>query len=295
MTRLAELLVAGVSLGAIYALVAVGFVVIYKGTRVINFAQGSMLLLGGYVVATLSPEIGFWAAVPVGAAVSGLAAVTVRLLMSLSRSEDHMVLTIVTIGVDVVLATELIRRIGPRLLTMDDPWGDGVLQLGPVTVPQARIAATVTAAVLLAGFFAVFAFTDWGVTMRAAADDPETASLMGIRLGRVATLSWLLGGALAAVAGVYLAAFPSAGLDSHAGVVALGAVPAVILGGLDSTHGAVVGALVIGLVESLVNGYGAELAFLGRGFGSVAPYLVMAAVLLWRPSGLFGTRELARV
>ena len=295
MTRLVELLVAGVSLGAIYALIAVGFVVVYKGTRVINFAQGSMLLLGGYVVATLSPDIGFWPAVVAGAAASGLAAVVVRVLMSWSSTDDHMVLTIVTIGVDVVLATELIRRIGPRLLTMGDPWGDDVLNLGPVTVPQARIAATVTAALLLAAFFAVFAFTDWGVTMRAAADDPETASLMGIRLGRVATSSWLLGGALAAVAGVYLAAFPSAGLDSHAGVVALGAVPAVILGGLDSLHGAVIGAVVIGLVEALANGYGAELSFLGRGFGSVAPFLVMAAVLLWRPSGLFGTRELTRV
>lgn len=295
MTRLLELLLVGLSLGMLYALIAMGFVVIYKGTKVVNFAQGSLLLLGGYTVARLSGTIGFWAAAAAGLAVAMAGAALIRLLLAGARTHDHMVLALVTIGVDILLTTELTRRIGPRVLALGDPWGAGTVTVAGSTVPQARIAAAVTALVLISGFFVMFTFTGWGVRMRAAAADPETASLMGIRLGRVSAMSWLIGGGLAAVAGVFMAAFPAAGLDGHAGVVALNAIPAVILGGLDSTYGAVVGGLAVGLAETLAAGYGAELSFLGHGIGSVTPYAVMIAVLLWRPSGLFGTRELARV
>lgn len=295
MNRLIELIAAGLSVGAVYALIAMGFVVIYRGTRVVNFAQGSLLLLGGYAVALLSPHTGFWTAALLGILAAAAGALLIRLVMSRSRGQDPMALTMVTIGIDIVLTTELTRRLGTDFLSMGDPWGTAVLHLGGITVPQARVAATVSTILIIGVLFAAIAFTDWGVAMRAAADDPETAALVGIRLRRVSTTSWLIGGALAAVAGVFLAGFPAAGLDSHAGVVALGAIPAVILGGLDSLPGAVLGGVTVGLVESLANGYGSELDLLGRGFGSVAPYLVMVVVLLWRPSGLFGTRELSRV
>jgi branched-chain amino acid transport system permease protein len=294
-TRLLELLVVGLSLGMLYALIAMGFVVIYRGTRVVNFAQGSLLLLGGYMVAILSGRIGFWAAAAAGVAVAMAGGALLRLLLAGARTHDHLVLALVTIGADILLTTELTRRIGPDVLALGDPWGAATVTLAGVTVPQARVAATVIAIALIAGFFALFTFTDWGVAMRAAAADPETAALMGIRLRRVSTTSWLIGGSLAAVAGVFLAAFPASGLDNHAGVVALNAIPAVILGGLDSTHGAVIGGLAVGLAETLAAGYGAELGFLGQGIGTVTPYAVMIAVLLWRPSGLFGTRELNRV
>lgn len=295
MNRLIELVAAGVSVGAIYALIAMGFVVIFRGTRVVNFAHGSLLLLGGYVVALTAPRAGFWMAAVAGILAAAAGALLIRLVMSRLRGPDPMALTMVTIGIDIVLTTELARRIGTDFLPMGDPWGSAVVKLGFITVPQARIAATLCTLLIIVVLFAVFTLTDWGVTMRAAADDPETASLVGIRLRRVSAASWLIGGSLAAVAAVFLAAFPAAGLDSHSGVVALAAIPAVIIGGFDSLPGALLGAMTVGLVESISNGYGSELSALGRGFGSVAPYLVMVAVLLWRPSGLFGTRELSRV
>jgi branched-chain amino acid transport system permease protein len=295
MTRLLELLVIGLSLGTLYALIAMGFVIIYKGTRVVNFAQGSLLLAGAYVVTRLTDTVGFWAAALAGVAIAVVGALLIRALLARARGHDHMALAIATIGIDIVLTTDLIRRIGPDVLAIGDPWGAATVRLGGITLPQARIAAMVTAVLAIGALMALFTYTDWGVRMRAAAADPEAASLMGIRLRRVATVSWLIGGALAAVAGIFMSTFPAAGLDSHAGVIALTAIPAVILGGLDSTHGAVIGGLAVGVVKTLTSGYGAELSFLGSGIGDVAPYLLMVVVLLWRPSGLFGTRELSRV
>ena len=146
-----------------------------------------------------------------------------------------------------------------------------------------------------AAFFAVFKFSDWGVAMRAAAEDGETAALMGIRLGRVSALAWVVAGALAAVAGLFLVGAPTPGVQPGLQAVALRAFPAAILGGLDSTGGALVGGLIIGLAESFTAGYQDQLLFLGRGFGDVMPYVVMILVLLVRPSGLFGTKELTRV
>jgi len=132
--------------------------------------------------------------------------------------------------------------------------------------------------------------------LRACAERPATATLMGIRLGRVAAGTWILAGGLAALAGLFFTAFPSAGISGTVGQAALGAaVPAAVLGGLDSTTGALVGGLAVGLTATFAAGYQEQLAFLGRGFGGVAPYVVMLLVLLVRPSGLFGSREVTRV
>ncbi len=131
--------------------------------------------------------------------------------------------------------------------------------------------------------------------MRAAAESPETAALMGVRLGRVSLGAWAVAGALAAVAALFLTVFPTPGLERATSLAALKAFPAAILGGLDSTTGALVGGLVVGVTESLATGYQSELTFLGRGLGDLAPYLVMTVILLIRPAGLFGTKELARV
>jgi branched-chain amino acid transport system permease protein len=118
---------------------------------------------------------------------------------------------------------------------------------------------------------------------------------MGIRLNRVAATAWALAGALAAIGGLFLTSFPAAGVTGGVGVLALATIPAVVLGGFDSPGGAVVGGLIIGVVSVLTAGYQEELSFLGRGLGGVAPFAVMLLVLLVRPSGLFGTRELTRV
>ena len=296
MTQFIELTISGISLGFVYALVALGFVTIFKATRVVNFALGSFVLLGAYIIARTHASLGFGPAVLLGVAATALMALIVQVvILRRLRGQPMDILAICTIGVDIIMATELTRRIGTKVLDIGDPWNDKVAHLGSISIPQARVAAAVVAILLLAAFFVMHRFTDAGVAMRAAAEDGEAAALMGIRLGRVAAAAWAVAGALAAVGGVFFTTFPTPGVDASVGLSALAAFPAAILGGLDSVLGAVVGGLIIGVVVTLTAGYQDNLAFLGRGLSDVAPYIVMVAVLLVRPAGLFGTRELTRV
>ncbi|MFH8798410.1 branched-chain amino acid ABC transporter permease [Streptomyces sp. NPDC017936] len=298
MTTLLDTLLNGLALGAVYALVALGFVVIFKASGVLNFAHGSLLLLGGYLVAVLHDDLGFAGALAVAVlATAAVAGALDRLLLQRGDPDPKAahVQTIVTIGVDIVLLTDLARRIGGDLLTLGDPWGDAVTGLGPVTVADSRLAAIVVSAVVIGAVFALFRYTPWGLSLRAAAEDTEAAALMGVRLGRVRMLAWCLAGALAALAAVFLAAFPAPGLERTTGQIALKAFPAAILGGMASPPGALAGSLIIGLTEALTAGYQSELHVLGEGFGDVAPYAVMVVVLLVRPTGLFGAKGALRV
>jgi len=296
MNQFVTLVVGGLFLGSIYSLVALGFVTVFKATQVINFAQGSVLLLGAYVIARAHDSIGFWPAVVLGVLAAAVAAVLIdAVFIRRVRDADLGTLAILTLGIDILLLTELTRRIGTDVLNIGAPWGSDVVEALGIRIPASRVIAGGVAMVLVAGFWAAFKFTDWGIAMRSAAEDGETASLMGIRLNRVAAAAWALAGALAAIGGLFLTSFPAAGVTGGVGLVALAAIPAVVLGGFDSPAGAVVGGLIIGVVSVLTAGYQQELSFLGRGLGGVAPYVVMLLVLLVRPSGLFGTREITRV
>jgi branched-chain amino acid transport system permease protein len=164
-----------------------------------------------------------------------------------------------------------------------------------LTIPQTRIAAAIVAVLLLLAFFLAFTRSDWGIAMRSAAADPEAAALMGIRLNRVAAGAWAVAGVLAAIGGAFFVSFPASGVSNATGLLALAAIPVAVLGGLDSTLGAVVGGLMIGVAVTMAAGYQDHIAFLGRGISEVVPYVVLFVVLLWRPTGLFGTREVTRV
>ncbi|MFI9766234.1 branched-chain amino acid ABC transporter permease [Streptomyces sp. NPDC052415] len=298
MTGFLDNVLNGLALGSVYALVALGFVIIFKASGVINFAHGSLLLLGGYLTAVLHDDLGFAGALAVAVLVTaGVAGLMDRFLLQVGGQDAHSasVQTIVTIGVDIVILTDLSRRIGGDLLTLGDPWGDSISGLGPITVADSRLAAIVVSSVVIGGVFALFRYTNWGLALRASAEDMEAAALMGVRLVRMRTLAWCLAGALAALAAVFLAAFPAPGLERTTGQIALKAFPAAILGGMASPPGALAGSMLIGLTEALVAGYQSDLHVLGEGFGDVAPYAVMILVLLVRPNGLFGAKGAARV
>ncbi len=296
MTQFLSLLINGLSLGAIYALIALGFAVIFKATEVVSFMHGSLLLFGAYTIARLNASMNFWVAAAIGIAATALVGLVVeRVLINRLRGAAVISLAILTIGVDILVFTEFTRRIGSDIPNIQQPWGGSVVRLGEIGITANRLIAMLVAAVLIAAFFAVFKFSEWGIAMRAAAEDGETAALMGIKLGRVSALAWVVAAALAAVAGLFLAGSPTPGVSTNVHTVALRAFPAAILGGLDSTGGALVGGLIIGLAESFAAGYQEQLLFLGRGFGDVVPYVVMILVLLVRPSGLYGTKELTRV
>lgn len=299
MTRFFELLVSGLLFGCVYALISMGFVIVFKATNVVNFAHVSVLMLGAFIVAKLNREdVEFLLAVGIAAVVCGIVAALLDVIVvgPLRRRGGGIdALAIITIGLNIVLATELTRQVGVDTIPSGAPWGNDTTEFLGVTVQQTRVAAAITAVILMTIFAIAFKYSDWGVAMRSTADDPETAALMGIRLSRVAMGAWAVSGLLAAIAGAYFISFPAPGVTNATYLLALTAIPAAVLGGLDSTVGAVVGGLIIGAVVTLTAGYQDELSFLGRGLNEVAPYVVLLVVLLWRPWGLFGTREVTRV
>ena len=296
MSYLLTQLANGLSYGLVLGLIAVGFVIVFTATGVLNFAHGSVLLTGAYLVAVLQPTTGFWAAAVagvVGAAVLGVL-VNAVLVRNLAEANPGTA-AILMLGVDILLLTELTRRIGNRVLPLGAPWGADVVALGGVRLPAARVIAAGVAIVLFALLWFLFARTRAGVAMRAAAADGDTAALMGIRLSRTGAAGWALAGGQAAVAGIFLTSFPSPGVAPTVALSAFAAIPAWVLGGFDSVPGAIVGGLVIGVATSLTVGYESQLHFLGNGIGEVVPYAVMILVLLVRPSGLFGRKEAIRV
>jgi branched-chain amino acid transport system permease protein len=294
MDKFLQLLFSGVALGAVYALLALGFVIVFKATQVVNFALAGLLMVGTYCVARFRTVDGypFLVAVLLGVAVALLVE---RVFVRPVVRRSVVAVAIMTIGVDVVLQTEITRRLGIDIVPVGDPWQSATVDVFGITVPQTRVAALVVALVALGGFFAWSKFSDWGIAVRASAENHQTAELMGVRLGRVSATVWLIAAVLAVLAGVFLSAFPAPGVSPTTSAAALRAFPAAILGGLDSTGGALVGGLLIGIAETLTLGYQDQLSFLGEGFSSVMPYVVMVGVLLVRPTGLFGATEATRV
>ena len=286
----------GLSYGLVLSLIAAGFAIVFTSTGVLNFAHGSIVLVGAYLVAVTQPTIGFWPAVLVGILGAALVGVLVNAVLVRHLADPNPgTAAILMLGVDIVLLTELTRRIGNQVLPLGAPWGADVVHIGDIALPAGRVLAAGVAVVVFAGLWFLFARTRLGIGMRAAAADGPTASLMGIRLSRTGATGWALAGVLAALAGIFLTSFPAPGVSPTVALSAFLAIPAWVLGGFDSVPGAVLGGLIIGLVTSLTVGYESDLTFLGRGFGEVVPYLVMIIVLLVRPQGLLGSKEAVRV
>lgn len=297
MTTFLQAIVGGLGQGSVYALLALGFVIIYKSTQVINFAQPALMVVGAMWVYFFGPVLGlsFWLAVPLAMATTALLALLIeRSALRPLVGKPVFVVAIVTIGIDVVLRVVVNRFIGVQVRAVGDPWGLRTIELGGVHVQQRHVAMIVATVLVVAALSLFFKRSRTGLAMRATALDQETALAQGISVGAVFALSWAIAGALATLAGTFVAS--GSVVSQETWIIALKALPAIILGGLDSVPGAVVGGLVIGLVEALVATYQSDYApWLGSNFSLVSPYVVMLLVLLVRPYGLFGTPEVERV
>jgi branched-chain amino acid transport system permease protein len=263
--------------------------------RIISFAQPSLMLAGAVLVSYLVGPVGFYAAVLLAAV--GIAVLALGIERTAIRplvGRPIFVIAIVTIGVDIVIRVIVNGYIGLDVRQVGDPWGLRTISIGSVVVQQRYLAMMATTLVLVAALFAFFRYTRLGLAMRAASYDQEAALAQGVSVSMVFATSWALAGALAAIAGAFVGT--GAGIDQQTWIIAFKALPAIILGGLDSLGGAVVGGLAVGLVESLVATYQPDLApWLGQNFAVVSPYVLMLVVLLIRPYGLFGTPEVERV
>ena len=295
MTELVQCLVRGLGDGSVYALLAFGFVIIYKSMGVISFAQPSLMLAGAVLVTYLVTAMNFYLAVLLGAAAVALLAVGVeRTVLRPMIGKPVFVISIITLGVDIVIRVVVNAYIGLDVRPVGAPWGLSTSRFLGIEVQQRHLVMFVTTMVLVGILFAFFRYSRMGLAMRAVAFDQEVALAQGVSVGLVFMLSWAIAGALATIAGVFVST--GAGVDQQLWIIALKALPVIILGGLDSLGGAVIAGLAIGVVESFVATYGADIApWLGGEFALVTPYLVMMVVLLVRPYGLFGTREVVRI
>ncbi len=298
MTEFLEFCFQGVAIGSRYALVALGFVVIYRATGVINFAQGGFVLLGAYLTynANVTWDLPFAVAVllaVLGGAIVG--ALVEMLILRRMVGQPVFAVIMITIGLLFVIEQATTSIWGFDNLNLGDPWGIDNTEVGGVVMPLRDLWTIGLVAAVLAGFFVYFRRSTMGIAMRATALDQEAAMAQGISVRRVFAVSWAIAGAVAALAGMSLAT-GSAAVRPSISLFALLAFPAIILGGFDSPGGAVLGGIVIGIVQQLTAGYAPEYApWLGNNFHLVMPYVVMVLILMVRPYGLFGTPEVERV
>jgi branched-chain amino acid transport system permease protein len=298
MTTFLQATIAGLSLASIYALLALGFVIIYKAMQVVSFAHPAVMLFGAYMVSWFAVDLGvtFVLAVALGALAAALLGyLSERIAIRPMIGKPLFSIAILTIGLDVVIRTPINNLIGLDLRGVGDPWGFNSWTIFGANLPHRSLAMIVTALVITAFLFLFFRYTRVGLAMRATAIDQEVALVQGINVGRIFALAWMMAGAMAAVAGMF-AASDLAGLSASTYIVGIKALPAIVVGGLDSINGAVVGALVVGVAEAYTATYQSGVApWLGGNFSQVVPYVVLLAVLLIRPYGLFGLAQVERL
>jgi branched-chain amino acid transport system permease protein len=289
-----SLLVKGLTLGCIYALVALGFVLIYKATSVINFAVGEMMMLAGFLITAFVGLYGL----PLAAAIGLSLLLMVLFGFVLERGVLRPMIGRPVIGM--IMATLglgiFLRGFAPVMWGVDKKNLDLMLPAQPlrlesIVVPPVDLAGVGITLFLLACFAYFFQRTRSGIAVRAVADDQQAAMAMGIRVSTVFALSWALAGITAVAGGVVWG--NKIGVDQYLSLLGLRVFPVVILGGLDSIAGTIIGGLVVGASENIFGGYFDK--YVGGGLKDFVPYVLMLLVLMVRPYGLFGREVIERV
>jgi branched-chain amino acid transport system permease protein len=290
-----QLAINGLVVGSIYALVAMGFVIIYKSTSVLNFAQGEFLLLGAYVSLVLLTRyhVPFYATVLLTlgfAVVLGLA--IERLILRPMIGEPVVSVIMVTLGLSSILRAVVQGIWGTDTRPFPEIFPSAPVMIGSVPVSRAYAWSLGCVVVLLVLFSLFFKYSRFGIAMRATAFSQQVALSMGISVRRMFALAWAIAAAVSAIGGILLGAVRT-GVDQSLALIGLKVLPVVILGGLDSILGAIVGGLLIGVLENLAGGY-LDPVF-GGGVKEVAPFVILVSILMIKPYGLFGKVHIERV
>ncbi|MCZ2291835.1 MAG: branched-chain amino acid ABC transporter permease [Burkholderiales bacterium] len=280
-----QLIVSGIAQGCIYGLIALGIVLIYKATETVSFAQGELMMLGAFLGLVLMGTLGwsFWLAlVVVVLAMVLLGVVTERIAIRPILGQPAFSIVMLTFGLGYVArgAITMIPGIGSDTSALPVPYKDEVWMLGELVLNVEQLVVIVATLLLCAGLYALFRYSRIGIAMQAASQNQLAAYYMGIPVQRLNGLVWGLAAGVAAIAGLLLA--PITFVHANMGFIGLKAFPAAVVGGFGSLPGAIVGGLVIGLVEALSGFY------LPEGIKDIAAYVVVLLMLMVRPSGLFG-------
>ena len=284
----------GVLYGLMYALIALGFVLVYKATDAVNFAQGEFVMIAGLVVALALGAAGapLWLAIVLGLVsmiVFGFALERVVLRRLIGRPVIAVVMA--TIGL-----ASILRGVGPTFFgagtkSLPLPISDEPFVIGPLFIPPIQLLGATLSIVFILGFGGFFLWSRKGIAMRAVADNQQVAMAMGINVERYFGLAWAMTGIVSALGGVIWGNL--LGVDVNLSLVGFKVFPVVILGGLDSIPGAVVGGLIVGIVENIAAGYLDP--YVGGGTKDFAPYVLMILALMVRPYGIFGKKIIERV
>lgn len=295
MEFLLQLLVNGLVIGSIYALVGLGFVIIYKSSSILNFAQGEFLMLGAYVCLAIFTEtrVPFALAFLLTLVFSALLGILMeRVLLRPMIGEPVISVIMLTLGLSSILRAVVQAFWGTDTRPYPELFPAKPVMIGPLPVSEGYLLSLASVAVLLALFTLFFKYTRAGIAMRATAFSQQVALSMGISVKRVFALAWSIAAVVSAVGGVLLGGVRG-GVDGAFAFFGLKVVPVVILGGLDSIGGAIVGGFIMGVLENLSGGYLDPL--FGGGVKEVAPFIALVAILTVKPYGLFGKVKIERV
>jgi len=283
-------LVGGIALGCVYGLIALGFVLIYKATEVVNFAQGDLMMLGGFVAYTCIAQLGlnYWVGFPLAVLVMAVfGSLVERVIVRPILGYPQFSIIMATIGLGFALRAIAGMIWGTDDLKIDTPFSSGVVRVGGLVLADDKLSVIVATVLLCIVLWIYFNRTRMGIAMQATSQNMLGAYYMGIPVKRVFSLVWAISAAVAGFAGVLLA--PISFIHTNVGFLGLKAFPAAVLGGFGSIPGALVGGLVIGVAETLSGFY------LPEGFKDVAAYVVLLLVLVLRPQGMFGMAARKRV
>lgn len=280
-----QILISGIAQGCIYGLIALGFVLIYKATETVSFAQGDLMMLGAFAALACMTMLGFpfWLAVPsaiAAMAVFGMFAERVVIRPILGQPAFSIVMLTIGIGYVARGVITMIPGIGTETHALEVPYRGMLLNLGGLILNVEQLVVIAATAVLCGVLFALFRYSRVGIAMQASSQNQLAAYYMGIPVRKLNGLVWGLAAAVAAVAGLLLA--PITFVHANMGFIGLKAFPAAVVGGFGSLPGAIVGGLIIGVVESM-SGF-----FLPEGFKDIAAYVVVLIMLMVKPNGLFG-------
>ncbi len=287
-----QLLVSGLANGCVYGLIALGFVLIYKATEAVNFAQGDMMMLGAFVTIGLTNAqymgLPFWVAVPISITIMAVFGYLLdRFVIRLMFGQSQTAVVILTIALGFVLrfVAGLIWGHDPQ--TLSNPMAGKEVRLGGLVLGMEDVAVIVVTLLLTFGLYAFFGRTRLGLAMQGASQNQLAAYYMGIPVKRIQGLIWALAGAVAAVAGILFAAKGS--VDPSTGLLGIKAFAAAVIGGFGSLPGALLGGLIVGVMEPFAARY------IAAGYSQVAPYALLLAVLIFRPSGIFSQLRAKKV
>src|SRR3954471_20030100 len=289
-----SLVLSGASIGLMYSLIALGFVLVYKATDAINFAQGEFVMLAGMMVVSVLGGAGaplIAAIVVVLAAMIGFGFGLERVVLRPLLGRPVVAVIMATIGIAAMLRGLAPITLGIETRALPLPIGDEPIAIGPASLPPIQILGAVVAVLFFLAFSWFFKKSRMGVAMRAIADNQQVAQAMGINVERYFAIAWAMAGIVSALGGIVWGSM--LGVDIQLSLVGLKVFPVVILGGLDSIPGAVIGGLIIGVVENVAAGYLDPIV--GGGTKDFAPYVLMILALMIRPYGIFGKRQIERV